>query len=233
MHLLRQRRGFTLVELLVVIVIIGVMAMMIAPSVSAGSDAARVSTAVRGVMQISKYARTMALLHQVAVDVTVTSDGKVSVAAASGGGESLVSSKSFSVTNSAAEAERKAEAAAAAEAESAAAEAAGPAAGGGGAGYEMANLGLDKSFDRVAFVFEGYTDSVDQGRGGRLSSRERSDAAEAEADGSGEVKTFRIRYKSNGTCRPYRMRVAAEGDELCSTAITVDMLGAARVEEDE
>ena len=80
-----MRRGFTLVELLVVLVIIGVMAAMIVPAFSSGSDAARVRTASRGVMQLSRYARTMALLHQTPVDVVFTAGGGVRVSDAGGG----------------------------------------------------------------------------------------------------------------------------------------------------
>jgi prepilin-type N-terminal cleavage/methylation domain-containing protein len=222
-----MRRGFTLVELLVVIVIIGVMAAMIGPSFSAGSDVARVKAASRGVMQVSRYARTMALLHQTPVELTLSSDGKLSVAAAVDGGESLVSARSFAVTNSAAEAERGAEAQA--EAEKAEPAAAGA---GGGAGYVMADLNLDKKYEQVEFVFEGYTDTIDEGRGGRhgASAQVQEDGREPGAE---DVQTFRVRYKSNGTCRPYRLRVAAAGDESCAMTVKVDMLGAGMVEEDE
>ncbi len=54
----RRPGGFTLVELLVVMVIIGVMALVILPSFGTGSDIARIKTASRGVMQMTRYART-------------------------------------------------------------------------------------------------------------------------------------------------------------------------------
>lgn len=225
-----MRRGFTLVELLVVMVIIGVMVMMIGPTFSAGSDAARVRTAARGAMQVSRYARTMALLHQTPVDLIFTSKGGLSVVSAGGGGESLVSARSFAVTNSAAEAERAAEAEA--ETGNGGTEQAGGS--GGGAGYEMADLGLEKEYEQVAFVFEGYTDTVSEGRGGRQSAFAGVLAEEEDAElGAEEVQTFRVRYKSNGTCRPYKVRVSAAGDESCAMTVAVDMLGAGMVEEDE
>jgi prepilin-type N-terminal cleavage/methylation domain-containing protein len=227
-----MRRGFTLVELLVVMVIIGVMVMMIGPTFSAGSDAARVRTAARGVMQVSRYARTMALLHQTPVDLIFTSQGGLSVVSAGGGGESLVSARSFAVTNSAAEAERAAEAEAEAEAGKGGTEQAGGS--GGGAAYEMADLGLEKGYEQVAFVFEGYTDTVSEGRGGRRPAFAGGLAEEEDAElGAEEVQTFRVRYKSNGTCRPYKVRVSAAGDESCAMTVAVDMLGAGMVEEDE
>jgi hypothetical protein len=49
-----------------------------------------------------------------------------------------------------------------------------------------------------------------------------------------EAQTFRVRYKSNGTCRPYRLRVTAEGDENCAMTVVIDLLGSAKIEtEDE
>lgn len=232
MNFLRDRagggpRGFTLVELLVVIVIIGVMALVIGPSFTAGSDAARVRTASRGVMQMSRYARNMALLHQTQVDLVFTSDGTLSVAQMAAGGEGIVSAKAFGVTNSAAEAE-----AAELSAEPPETPEAGGGSGGGGAGYVMADLDIDKKYEQTSFVFDGYTDTLD-GKHGRFSARPDDEEEEAQGEGEEEVKTFRVRYKSNGTCRPYRVRVSAAGDESFVLTVVVDVLGAAKIEEEE
>ncbi len=66
------RRGFTLVELLVVVLIIGLMLATAALSVGAGTAAAQMKNAVRSVWHLSGYARTMALLRQHPVVVTYT-----------------------------------------------------------------------------------------------------------------------------------------------------------------
>ncbi|HNX33662.1 MAG TPA: type II secretion system protein [Kiritimatiellia bacterium] len=234
MNFLRDRAGrgpggFTLVELLVVIVIIGVMALVIGPSFTAGSDAARVRTASRGVMQMSRYARNMALLHQTQVDLVFTSDGTLSVAQMAAASEGIVSAKAFGVTNSAAEAE-----AAELSAEPAETPEAEGGSGGGGAGYVMADLDIDKKYEQTSFVFDGYTDTLD-GKHGRFSARPDDDeeASQGEGEGEEEVKTFRVRYKSNGTCRPYRVRVSASGDESFVLTVVVDVLGAAKIEEEE
>ncbi len=63
-------KGFTLVELLVVVAIIAIMLSTAALSVGSGTTAVRMKNAVRSVWHLSGYARTMALLRQHAVVVT-------------------------------------------------------------------------------------------------------------------------------------------------------------------
>jgi len=220
----RTDRGFTLVELLIVIVIIGIISLMIGPTFTSGSDIARIKTASRGVMQLSRYARTMALLHQTPVDLVFTSGGGLSVAPAGGGGESVVSSRAFAVTNAAAES------AAAPDGEPEPGADGEPGEGaphGGGSSYAMADLAIAKTYERVSFAFEGYTDSLDEG----FSSPSARESEEEVAEG--EVQTFSIRYKSNGTCRPYRVRVAAGEDDSYAMTVVIDVLGAAKIEGDE
>ncbi len=218
-----MRRGFTLVELLIVIVIIGVMAMVIGPTFTSGSDIARIKTAARGLTQMSRYARTMALLHQTPVDLVFTTEGALSVGPAAGeGGESVVSEGAFAVTNAAAGAaelqEKETEETAAKEA----------AESGGGAAYVMADLAAEKKYDRISFVFEGYTDTLDSDRKSRTA-RLRKETEEDAEDG----QSVRVRYKSNGTCRPYRVRVKAADTESFAMTVSVDLLGVAKIEEED
>jgi prepilin-type N-terminal cleavage/methylation domain-containing protein len=220
---LRTDRGFTLIELLMVIVIIGVIGLMIGPTFSTGSDIGRVKTASRGVMQLSRYARTMALLHQTPVDLVFTSGGGLSVAEAGGGGESLVSSRAFASTNAAGQSVAESDSGAA----GASGEAGAEAQEGGGSSYAMAELALAKTYDRVAFLFEGYTDTMDDGR------RSPSSPMTEEEESEGDVQTFRIRYKSNGTCRPYRVKVTADGDAAYAVTVTIDVLGSAKIEDED
>ena len=66
----RARRGFTLLELIVVVAIVAIMMSTAVLSVSSGTAAARMKNAVRSVWQLSGYARTMALLRQHPVVIT-------------------------------------------------------------------------------------------------------------------------------------------------------------------
>jgi prepilin-type N-terminal cleavage/methylation domain-containing protein len=226
----RRLRGFTLVELLIVIVIIGVMAALIGPTFTTGSDIARVKTASRGVIQMSRYARTMALLHQTPVELVYTSDGTLRVEQVAGGGEGIVSAKAFGVTNSADLAAEPA----AAESEPAPAAAGAPAES-GGSSYVMADLNLTTQFEGVVFLFKGYTDSFETGRGSKVGkARAVLDEPEEESEkGKEDVKAFRVRYKSNGTCRPYSVRVTPRGEEGFAVTVVIDVLGAAKVEEED
>ena len=58
------RRGFTLVELLVVVAIVGTMLAVAVASVGAGMSSVRMKSATRRVLLLSRQARTLALLRQ-------------------------------------------------------------------------------------------------------------------------------------------------------------------------
>jgi len=61
---MHRRSGFTLIEILIVVAIIGVMLVSAVVNVASGRDAARVKTAARGVAQLSHYANAIAVLRQ-------------------------------------------------------------------------------------------------------------------------------------------------------------------------
>ena len=71
----------------------------------------------------------------------------------------------------------------------------------------------EQTFDGVHVQFLEYTD------------QEPSSAAAADL---GEPETFRVRYRSNGTCRPYRVRIS--DDNGTALVLDVDMLGATVIE---
>lgn len=234
---MRSLGGFTLVELLIVIVILGVMAAMVGPTFTTGSAIARTKTASRGVIQLSRYARTMALLHQSPVELVYTSDGTLRVEQVGSVGESLVSAKEFASTN----AEDMADAPVAEEEvfvpkEKGAEQS-------GGSSYVMADLNLEKKFEGVVFLFKGYSDSMDDGRNRKVGRTAKATTARPEPDeetegtgegeDEGEVKAFRVRYNSNGTCRPYGVRVTSGGEEAFALTVNIDVLGSAKVEEED
>lgn len=74
-----RRAGFNLIEILIVVGIIAIMLASAVVSVASGRSAAKVKEATRGVMQLSRYASSLALLRQRPVVVTFHRSGKVEV----------------------------------------------------------------------------------------------------------------------------------------------------------
>ena len=60
---MRRQRGFSLLEIVVVIVLIAIMATVIAMSVTGGLDSARVRAASRDVAAALRYTRGQAIVH--------------------------------------------------------------------------------------------------------------------------------------------------------------------------
>jgi prepilin-type N-terminal cleavage/methylation domain-containing protein len=206
--------GFTLVELLLVIVILGVLTAVVVPLVAAGSSGTRLATAARATVQAARYARTMALLNQAETMLVIdAAGGVIRVEAAPPGGERT----------------------AAAAAVEGGVPAAAPAAPAGGGGQEAAagsnrltaaavtagcfadELRAEYRCPGVRFRFLGYSD-----RAGGLEL-----PAERAAGHSGDAAEVRIRYGSNGLCRPFRLRVMRDEQEWLDIAF--DMTGGGKV----
>ena len=220
-----HRRGFTLIELLIVLVIFGVMAALITTNIAGGSEAARVRSTARGFVQLSRYARTMAVLHQKPMEFLFTENGQLRVTphGASTSSESLVSAKAFATTNTLADAEAGA-VAALEDSESV-----------GGVGYSMADIAAEQKYEQVKITFAGYEDVIDDGWHSRVriafSAGDNTVTNELE-----EVSSqTQILYRSNGTCRPYRVQISGdgEGSDVYTLNIIIDRLGVAKIEEDE
>lgn len=70
----RSARAFTMVELLLVIVLIGVLLGIAAPSLVRSIQGHRLRTAARTIVTVARYARNMALLKQSHVSITFNLD---------------------------------------------------------------------------------------------------------------------------------------------------------------
>ena len=74
-----KRAGFTLIEILIVVGIIAIMLASAVMSVASGRGAVQVKEATRGIVQLSRYASSLALLRQRPVVVTFHRSGRVEV----------------------------------------------------------------------------------------------------------------------------------------------------------
>lgn len=213
------RKGFTLVELLVVIVIIGIMGVMILPNFATGSDGARLRSASRGVMQMVRYARTMAVLQQAPMDLVFSSSGEIRVERRGGGGGDMSS------------------AAAEYHAATADSEPGEDEDMSGGKGYELAEVSAAKTYERVSFRLE-----LDERELGEDEQDEQLHTSESEAD---EVKDgddplapaatlSRIPFESNGRCLPFVVTIRVGGEDAPSEMIvTVDRFGSVKITGDD
>lgn len=211
-----------MLELLLVVVIIGILAAITVPTVS-GTDVARVKSASRGLMQMSRYARTMAVLNQQTMLLDISSDGTVEVhpkGGSSGGsaafpadtggddGEDGISSDASEVVSEAP------------------------------AGSEMTELVTKQTYRQIAFEVELDSNQLqdDDEETGLIVNESDSD----EGGGTMEVKTTAsVVYAGNGRCLPYRVTIAptdGEGRVLDGSwrlILSVDRFGNARILDDD
>jgi len=219
-----HKRGFTLIELLVVLVIFGVMAGLITTSLVGSSEVAHVRSAARGFVQLSRYARTMAVLHQKPMQFSFSESGQLRVTphGSAGSAQSLVSARAFASTNSLADEE----AAAAAELEKETDQ--------GGVSYSMAEIETTQTYKQVKLRFIEYLDVVDDGWTARLRLALSGEDASVTNELEEVSAQTQILYRSNGTCRPYRVQISADDEnESYKLNITIDRLGVATIDEDE
>ncbi len=210
------RSGFTLLELLTVIIILGICAAVLVPQLSGGAERVRLVTAARSIVQASRYARTMALLHQAETELVLNPEtGEVSVRAHATGakGDLLAAMAAERLVEPAADAEtevlepegRNANTNLSAEVSTA---------------QSFADE-IGQKFDNkdITFEFAGYTDNIDNDGA----------AGQSPADDAGEKAPIVLVFRSNGTCRPFKVRaLTEEGDHL---DVSVDVIGKAKIED--
>ncbi len=204
-----------MIELLLVIVILSIVATAVMPKLGAGTERVRLTTAARCVVQASRYARTMALLHQAETELVLDpSTGTINVRARATGYKG-------DVLRELSEAEMKLEL-----------ENAGKEETFSGDEEEGVNTNLtseivtaqsfadaiDQSFENkgISYAFLGYTDRVD------------NDSAAPEVADNAKAPIVLV-FKSNGTCRPFQVRAFIE--DGAHFDVTVDSLGKAKIED--
>ncbi len=219
-HARRGASGFTLLELLAVIIILGICAAVLVPQLSGGAERVRLVTAARSIVQASRYARTMALLHQAETELVLNpSTGEVSVHAHSSGakGDLLAALAAERLAQQEAQAGADPENGFEAESNGIATNRAAEVATAQSFADEISQSFANKD---ISFAFLEYTGTIDNDR-----AKPGKETAAADEDKSPIVLVFR----SNGTCRPFRVRALTEDGDFLDVA--VDPLGKAKIEE--
>ena len=235
----RGRAAFTLIELLLVIAIMGVLTAVILPQFSVGMSGSRVRTATLAYMQSARYARTMALLYQIEVQIVCETGGVIRVEAGTIRGEGH---GPFKIPDEVANAQESATSQQSSKSSTksgsstrttptrttTSTKSTHPA----GESSDDASVTNDVSAEALASAGD-VTEAIRAGQtfeGVHVQFLEYTDEAPpvAGAPVMNETESFRVNFRSNGTCRPYRVRVSDDsGVELI---LNVDMLGATEVE---
>lgn len=213
----RRKEGFTLLELLMVVVILGIISAVLVPRIGAGMSGTRLATAARTTIQAVRYARSMALLNQAETELIVSmQSGLIRVEAAERTGMQAVAARRDEEALGTGVAADISWEPVAGTGESAGEE------GAGGDGRSAAQVTADSfaeevqaefTFTDVRFRFLGYADSIDAA--GDLQSE------------NGEAVNVRVKFGSNGICRPFGLRVLFDDEEWID--IEFDITGTGRI----
>lgn len=212
-----------------VIVIIGVLSMLTIPAVT-GGDMTRVKSASRALMQMSRYARTMAVLHQCTVELHIYPDGRlVTVPRTNPSAASAQEEGSLGLAASSAnELEEMPDAAAAGDESGVSPVAVNPDELGG----TMAEIEEEKEFKRIVFELESSSlpaDSYEE------QIKERGGDGEYEGEESEEQAPWIVPFGGNGRCPPFMVKVMSADDngeperDAFYLEVRVDRFGAAKV----
>ena len=214
----RTKTGwFTFLELLVVMVLITILSALIGPALT-GGDVARVKTASRGLMQMSRYARTMAVLRQQTMMLEISSDGKLRVVPKSGAPTPSTAGGAASVSD---EAQPDADDGGAAAADDAP------------QGSEMSEAETFKEYKQIAFRVEVDEKRLqDEEEGGEIV---RTETDSEDAGAMETIKKAAIPYAGNGRCLPYYIVISptnGKGEEEeggWRLRVSIDRFGNAKI----
>ncbi len=202
----RGQGGFTLLELLMVVVILGIVTAVFVPRIGAGLAGARLATGARTVIQAARYARTMALLHQAETELVIgLKSGIVRVEAVG----------ALPPPTAADPAGPLPEAWPTAEDNDAVSGVTNRPAAAMTAQQFADELRTEFTCEGIGFRFLGYDDTLDE---------------PASGPAGDEAPECRIRFRSNGICRPFGLRVLIDDEEWLELAF--DMTGAGKVRDE-
>ena len=230
------RRAFTLLELVMVVAILAIVAIIVVPNVAGVTGGARSAMALRSLVQMGRYARSMALLNQTPVELVLDLDGRrLSVEpaekaaapapdaegdeGATGAGVFYESGATATASFGRALSNRDRDATTGRILQRARKDLPEDDAPAGDTTENLADaIHMERDLPDAVVAFLGYSDTVEK--------RSLLDVRNA---GRGETNgVFRLRYRTNGTCRPYRIAIGDE-DDNSRAVVTVDAVGTPRV----
>lgn len=237
-----MRKGFTLIELLLVIAILGATMMILMPNIGTlgGTQA---SLATQNAIQLMKYARNMAILNQLPIDVNFAQDGSISVSAQEvvsvatiAGDIDELSSQEDDKSNNAWDDDATTSPPVSKQSKQSE----------GVKGGSLDEIGITKFHPGVGYTFVEYLDDFEEEKKtantGFRSQRKSQDELDEEDEDkdydsdlslSSRTESYTATIKSNGTCRPFIIRIHDADLPESGTEIRFDLLATGKVLEHE
>ena len=228
-----RRSGFTLLELLLVLAILGSLVAIVAPHIGAGMAGTELAAASRSLLQAAKYARTMAVLNQTEVELVLTSaksetdfcqiEVRSAANAASYSEEAAGGTYDiYDATPADALVEEAPEEGDDANSPTNLSSAA--------ASAKSFSEEVSASFKcrGITFLFESYDDTIDEEEAATAGAASVPASGGLDGEEHEDFPQIRVVFRNNGTCRPFTIRVN-NGDEM-AYLVRIDPIGRGRIE---